>query len=51
MGQQGIYVISKNCPLHVPGIEIDITVDPDDDFNEPLGTPACNLDGECESCQ
>lgn len=25
--------------------------DIDDDFNEPLGTPACSLDGECESCQ
>lgn len=23
----------------------------DDDLNEPLGTPACNLGEACESCQ
>lgn len=23
----------------------------DEDFNEPLGAPACNLDEGCESCQ
>lgn len=29
------------------------SLDPDSDFNEPLGErdPACNLGGECESCQ
>jgi hypothetical protein len=53
MGQQGIYVISGNCPLHIPGSEIDILADPndDDDLNEPLGAAACNLDSGCESCQ
>lgn len=24
---------------------------PDDDLNEPLGTPHCGLDGACEACQ
>jgi hypothetical protein len=53
MGQQGIYVFSGNCPLHVIGTQVDITADPNDDndLNEPLGAAACNLDGECESCQ
>ena len=23
----------------------------DDDLNEPLGEPACQLGGECDSCQ
>jgi len=53
MGQQGIYWIRKDCPLHIEGSEIDILADPNDDndLNEPLGTAACNLDGDCESCQ
>jgi hypothetical protein len=25
--------------------------DIDDDLNEPLGTPSCNLGEDCESCQ
>ena len=53
MGQQGVYVINGDCPLHIDGCEIDILADPndDDDLNEPLGAAACNLGGECESCQ
>jgi len=53
MGQQGIYVYSENCPIHGSVIKKTLGKRPDidDDWNEPLGTPACNLDGECESCQ
>ena len=45
MGQQGIYVYSAACQLHASRPDID------DDWNEPLGTPACQLGEECESCQ
>lgn len=45
MGQQGIYVYSAACKLHTSRPDID------DDWNEPLGAPACQLGEECESCQ
>lgn len=33
------------------GYYIDVKDSSDDDLNEPLGTPSCNLGEACESCQ
>jgi hypothetical protein len=59
MGQQGIYVMREDCPVHVAGCTIDILHDPNviedaDDMNEPLNSfyrDSCDASDECTSCQ
>lgn len=43
--------ISFELVEKIGGDYIDVKDSSDDDLDEPLGTPSCNLGEACESCQ